>query len=283
MFGKRKQQNAKGQWREPKATPPGGGADAADEPESPRPEPDPPAAAKPAQPAAAQPAAAQPIQPSAAKPASKPDPAKPLSRQAAQPARADQNRRAGGMRQGPQNAPGGGEDRKLLVGRDIALSGEIQSCDQLVVEGHVEAELYDSLGLEVTQTGTFKGHAIIDNADIAGRYEGDLTVRERLFVRATGQVHGTIRYKALEIEGGGRIGGSMVELSEDDVARLRENGDHASDDAAESAPQSPAPAPRGAADAPAESTGNGHAQDGDYVEAPADAIVDPVTPNGLSR
>jgi cytoskeletal protein CcmA (bactofilin family) len=278
MFGKRKQQNAKGQWQEPKATPPVAGADPAEDSEGPRPEPETPPAAKPSQPAAA-----QPVQPAAAKPAAKPDAAKPLSRQPAQPGRPDPSRRTGAMRQGARGETEP-EGRKLLVGRDIALSGEIQSCDQLVVEGHVEAELSDSLSLEVSQNGTFKGQAVIDNADIAGRYEGDLTVRERLYVRASGQVHGTIRYRALEIEGGGRIGGTMVELSDDDVARLRESeaagGDQAEPAAAGAETATPAAgAPAGA--------GNGHAPtpepDGETVEAPADAIVDPGTPNGLSR
>jgi cytoskeletal protein CcmA (bactofilin family) len=278
MFGKRKQQNAKGQWQEPKATPPVGGADAPDDGEAPRSEPETPPAAKPAQPAAA-----QPVQPAPAKPAAKPDAAKPLSRQAATPGRPDQPRRAAGLRQTGRGETEP-EGRKLLVGRDIALSGQIKSCDQLVVEGHVEAELYDSLGLEVSETGTFKGHAVIDNADIAGRFEGDLTVRDRLYVRATGQVHGTIRYKALEIEGGGRIGGTMVELDDDDVARLREADAATANDTppTEATTTAPETSPATAGNH-AESAGNGHAPDADHVEAPADAIVDPVTPNGLSR
>ncbi|HVB17602.1 MAG TPA: hypothetical protein VNF04_13790, partial [Stellaceae bacterium] len=33
------------------------------------------------------------------------------------------------------------EARKLIVGREISLSGEITSCDKLIVEGSVEANL----------------------------------------------------------------------------------------------------------------------------------------------
>jgi hypothetical protein len=33
------------------------------------------------------------------------------------------------------------EARKLIVGRGISLSGEITSCDRLVIEGSVEATL----------------------------------------------------------------------------------------------------------------------------------------------
>ena len=40
-------------------------------------------------------------------------------------------------------------------------------------------------------------------------YEGDLTVRNRLLIRSTGQVKGTVRYGEIEIERGGRITGSI--------------------------------------------------------------------------
>ncbi len=42
-----------------------------------------------------------------------------------------------------------------------------------------------------------------------GRFEGTLTVRKRLVIRATGRVSGTIRYGQIEIECGGRISGDV--------------------------------------------------------------------------
>ena len=216
MFGKRKQHSTKQQRQEPAATTPAADAALPGEPSGGSGAAKP--AAKPAQPPESA-KSAKSAQPGAAsKPASKPD-ASAFSRPATGPARADSLRRPVSA---PQGQGGGGEGRKLIVGRDIALSGEIQSCDKLIVEGKVEAELSDSEALEVTSSGVYKGTAVIDTADIAGRFEGDLTVRERLFLRATGQVHGTIRYKALEIEGGGRIGGTMIELTDDEAAKLRE-------------------------------------------------------------
>ncbi len=90
-----------------------------------------------------------------------------------------------------------------------------------MVEGEVEADLADSLSLEVGEGGRFKGTAVIDNADIAGRFEGELTVRKRLYVRATGDVHGTIRYGQLQIEQGGRLGGTLEELAESEARPSR--------------------------------------------------------------
>ena len=40
-----------------------------------------------------------------------------------------------------QSRRGDAEVRKLIVGREISLSGEITSCDKLIVEGSVEANL----------------------------------------------------------------------------------------------------------------------------------------------
>jgi len=108
-------------------------------------------------------------------------------------------------------APSGNvsEGKKLLVGRDIVLSGEITTCDQLVVEGRVEAALTDSRVIEIRETGYFKGTAEIDEAEIRGTFEGDLIVRNRLLIRATGKVTGEIRYGMLEIECGGQLSGDI--------------------------------------------------------------------------
>jgi cytoskeletal protein CcmA (bactofilin family) len=101
------------------------------------------------------------------------------------------------------------EGKRLMVGRDIVLSGEITTCDQLVVEGRVEAALTDTRVIEIRETGYIRGNAEIDEADIRGVYEGNLTVRNRLMIRSTGKVTGEIRYGMLEIECGGQISGDV--------------------------------------------------------------------------
>ncbi len=107
--------------------------------------------------------------------------------------------------------PNGGADmRKLIVGRDITLTGEIRACDMLIVEGMVEASLRDGRVIEIAETGLFKGSVEIDEADIAGRFEGDVTVRGRLRVRSSGRIIGKVCYGELEIEAGGQIIGEIA-------------------------------------------------------------------------
>ena len=101
------------------------------------------------------------------------------------------------------------DQRRLIVGRDISLNGEIGSCDILVVEGTVEAKLRDGRSIEIAETGLFKGSVEIDEADIGGRFEGDITVRGRLTVRSTGKINGSIKYGELAVEAGGQLTGDI--------------------------------------------------------------------------
>ena len=130
---------------------------------------------------------------------------------ATEPARPDAPRAPGAPVAAPIAAqrPVPAESRKLIVGREITLSGDIKSCDQLIVEGSVEANLQNSRQMDIAETGLFKGSASIEEAEVRGRFEGNMTVRKRLLIRATGKVSGTIRYGQIEIECGGQISGDV--------------------------------------------------------------------------
>ena len=133
--------------------------------------------------------------------------------------------------------PGGDDSKRLIVGRDIVVNCEILSCDQLVVEGRVEASMMDCHEIEIAETGTFKGQAEFDRADIRGNFEGDLTAREYLVVRATGRITGKVRFGELEIERGGQIVGE-VQVFDKGAAR-RTHGDPYDDTDHVTGPNSP--------------------------------------------
>ncbi len=108
-----------------------------------------------------------------------------------------------------RTSSGSADGRKLIVGDGLSLSGEITSCDILVVAGKVEAKLTDGKLLEINETGQFRGSVEIENADIAGRYDGQLVVHGRLTVRSTGRISGMVKYGELEVSAGGQIIGEM--------------------------------------------------------------------------
>ena len=101
------------------------------------------------------------------------------------------------------------EARNLVVGWGTSLSGNIGSCNTLLVEGNVEANLKEAKNVVVGETGIFRGSAVIDEAEIRGRLEGELIVRKRLRIHATGFVSGTVTYKEIEVEFGGKISGIL--------------------------------------------------------------------------
>lgn len=104
-------------------------------------------------------------------------------------------------------------DRKLTIGRGITLSGEIEACDHLLVEGTVEAALKGASVLDIAESGMFYGTVEIDEATVAGRFEGDITVHGRLLVKSTGVITGTIAYKELEVEAGAIIDGRLTPVA----------------------------------------------------------------------
>ena len=99
---------------------------------------------------------------------------------------------------------------KLTVGPNIKLKGvEITDCDTLVVEGTVEATM-NSRVIQIAEQGAFKGSAEIEIAEIRGEFNGNLIVRQKLVIYATGKVTGTIRYGKLVVEEGGQLSGEIV-------------------------------------------------------------------------
>ena len=120
--------------------------------------------------------------------------------------------------------------KTLIVGRDISLNGAVADCDNLVVEGRLEADLTDSRRVEIAETGVVQGTADIEEADVSGLFEGSLTVRGRLMIRPTGRVVGAIRYGELAIEGGGLIGGEIATFATagEKAAVEKASGDKAS-------------------------------------------------------
>lgn len=99
--------------------------------------------------------------------------------------------------------------RKLVIGQGITMSGEIEACDHLIVQGTIEASLKGANVLDVAETGSYFGTVEIEEANIAGRFEGDITVKGRLTIESTGTIIGSVTYKELSMEAGATLDGSV--------------------------------------------------------------------------
>ena len=150
-------------------------------------------------------------EPTFSRPAAEPRPAAP-----AEPARRPLDVTPAGVAPAespPAPTPKPAELKRLIVGHGISLSGEITACDRLIVEGKVQVTLNETKAIEISETGEFtSGKAEVDEAEISGIYEGELTVRGRLLIRSTGRVNGTVRFGEIEVERGGQLSGSVSML-----------------------------------------------------------------------
>jgi cytoskeletal protein CcmA (bactofilin family) len=99
--------------------------------------------------------------------------------------------------------------KRLIVGEGIQMKSEITACDRLVVEGQVEVTLKATRMLEIKPSGHFTGSCEVEEAEVSGVYDGNLTVRGRLTVHAGGRVTGDISYGEIELERGAQITGKL--------------------------------------------------------------------------
>ena len=106
------------------------------------------------------------------------------------------------------------QNKQLLIGEDISLSGTITSCDKLVIAGTVETNISECKELEIARGGLFKGEAKIQMAEIAGEFVGTLSA-DLLRLRSSGRISGDLNYGKLEVELGGEIIGNLSRIQGD--------------------------------------------------------------------
>lgn len=111
------------------------------------------------------------------------------------------------------------QPKRLTVGAGVRLKGAaIEDCDTLIVEGQVEATI-DCRTLQIATEGVYRGKATVSTAEIDGRFEGELQVRDRLVLRSGGEIQGKISYGKLLVEEGGVIGGEISTLEAEQEKR----------------------------------------------------------------
>ena len=96
----------------------------------------------------------------------------------------------------------------LIVGEGVRVTGTLDGCDTLIVQGLVRSS-FKAQSLLVLEGGVCAGTVETENADIAGIFDGELAVQDRLKVRSKGRLRGTFHYARISIEEGAEISGNM--------------------------------------------------------------------------
>jgi cytoskeletal protein CcmA (bactofilin family) len=119
---------------------------------------------------------------------------------------------------GPAARPNTSDRRTLVVGRGISLQGTVSEAERLVVEGTVESQMISATELSISESGVFRGEVQVEDAEIAGTFDGTLTARGALVIRGSGRILGVARCRRLMVEEGGQISGRMEMLGDAQVA-----------------------------------------------------------------
>lgn len=117
-----------------------------------------------------------------------------------------------------------------MIGEGTVFEGTVRAESDVRVSGRIVGKLHVSGKVIVSQEGAVDGEIVAENADIAGVVEGDLNVAERLVLKGTARVTGTVRAGRLVIEDGAtfdgkcEMGGRFVEAEELEARTLRDVG-----------------------------------------------------------
>jgi len=107
-----------------------------------------------------------------------------------------------------------GEKRVLQLGKGISIQGSVTEAERIVIDGTMESQLLQCQELAISHSGVFKGEAQVEDADIAGVFDGTLTATGNLTIRATGRVLGVARSRRLSVEDGGQLTGRMEMITD---------------------------------------------------------------------
>lgn len=113
------------------------------------------------------------------------------------------------------------ERRTLVVGKGISLQGTVTEAERLVIEGTMESQLLQAQELVISHSGVFKGEVEVEDAEIAGVFDGSLIANGSLTIRSTGRVLGVARSRRLSVEDGGQLSGKMEMITESAAAPSR--------------------------------------------------------------
>ena len=97
---------------------------------------------------------------------------------------------------------------KVVIGHGVELSGEIKKADEVQIDGEADI-IVKTDNLVVGATGNLKGNIETHNADVWGKFDGDIKASGTMTIQEDGVVSGKIEYQNLQIKLGGKISGDI--------------------------------------------------------------------------
>ena len=100
------------------------------------------------------------------------------------------------------------------IAKGTTIKGGITAVGDFRLDGTLEGNITLNGKLVVGESGVIKGNVVCQNANIIGRVDGNISVKELLSLNSTANVKGDILINRLSIEPGATFTGSCRMLDE---------------------------------------------------------------------
>jgi len=112
-----------------------------------------------------------------------------------------------------------------FIGADSVFVGNIRGAGQFVVSGEVHGDGELQGGLNLSATGSWHGFIQAEQAIIAGKIIGGLTVRDKLEIGYTAVIRGKVSARSIAIATGAIVDGEIEVTSGAPVLQFEERRD----------------------------------------------------------
>ena len=101
------------------------------------------------------------------------------------------------------------QEPELIIGKEVSIIGKISFQREIHINGLFEGELEGNGKVVIGPEGFVKADLNIQEAEIAGKVEGNVTVKDRLVLHGTAEVRGNITAPRLSVDEGVSIIGQV--------------------------------------------------------------------------
>jgi len=95
-----------------------------------------------------------------------------------------------------------------IIGAGTSIKGNIKSDGDLRIDGSLEGNISAAGRIVIGKSGIVIGSVECSKADVSGKIEGRITVKELLALKATSEIQGDIVTSKLSIEPGAEFNGT---------------------------------------------------------------------------
>ncbi|HVF82390.1 MAG TPA: polymer-forming cytoskeletal protein [Flavisolibacter sp.] len=109
-----------------------------------------------------------------------------------------------------------------LISAGTVLKGDVQSDNDLRIDGTIHGHVTSSAKIVVGPTGFVEGNIQGSQADVTGKVVGNINVKELAQLRTKSNVQGNITAASLQIESGAVFNGQSVMTVSTNVVQMNE-------------------------------------------------------------